>query len=140
MRNRLAIGQQGGAGGRFDVGRIRRTAIVPLINVNSANTDVATFPGLPAKIRIRRISILDPAGTLTLATLSAFTAAAAGGTGLVAAFALSALTTGKVLDLTLAAGIADAVVTSGLIVLRNVTAAGGAATISAALEYDDLTG
>lgn len=134
----LLIGQVG-AGANSELARIRRTPISVLLNVNNANTDILSWSGLPAKLRIRKIEVLDPVGTLTLATLSAYTALAAGGTLLVSAFALSALTTGLILDATLAGAIANTVITSGLVVLRNVTAAGGAATISAVLEYEDLT-
>ena len=107
------------------------------ITVNSANTDVTTFTGLPAKYRVVKLTAYDASISLTTATISLRTAAAGGGTALVNAYALSPLTAStKFADATLA--VTDTYQTAGTLYLRNVAAQGAAATCSFVLELIEL--
>ncbi len=118
-------------------GSLRRYKLTG-INLNSALTDVGTFSGLPAKYRVMRLVGFDTSTSLTLATVDLRTAASGAGTAIVAAYALSGLSAAsKFADATLAVT-ADYQTVASLI-LRNVTAQGGAATASFILEIMDLT-
>ena len=107
------------------------------VTLNSALTDVGTFSGLPAKYRVMRLTAYDTSTSLTLATIDLRTAASGGGTAIVSAGVLSALTTAtKFVDLALA--VTSDYQTASSLILRNVTAQGGAATASFQLEIWDL--
>lgn len=109
------------------------------LSVNSLNTDIGTFTGLPAKYIIRRLTAFDASGALTLAAIDLRTAAGGGGTALVTAFVLSAIAgVTSYVDCTLATAAATAVQTSSSLVVRNTVAQGGAATISLCLEVEPL--
>lgn len=112
--------------------------ILTAVPINSANTDVGTFAGLPAKYRVTRLMVYDASATPVLGTLALYTAAAAGGTNVVAAAVLTALSaTTKFTDMTLAVS-ADYLTSSSLFV-RNVVANVAAVTVSVLLEYIDLS-
>lgn len=114
-----------------------RQFIATAVNVNSAATDVATFTGLPGKYRVLKLTGYGASISLTTATLSLHTAAAAGGTALVSAQALSPLTaTTKIADLTLA--VTTDYQTAATLYVRNVTAQGAAATCNFVLEIVEL--
>ncbi len=112
---------------------------VPNINVNSANTDVATFTGLPSKYILRRIVVHTPSAAVTTATIDVRTAAGGGGTALVAAFNLSGLTTtASFVDATPTPTTTSTVRTETSLIIRNVTAEGSARTVSITLEIEPL--
>ncbi len=107
------------------------------ITVNSANTDITTFANLPSKYRVLRLICYGASISLTTATVSLFTDAAAGGTAIVSGFALSPLTaTTKFADATLA--VTADYQTAATLYVRNVAAQGAAATCSFLLEYVEL--
>jgi hypothetical protein len=107
------------------------------ITLNSANTDVATITGLPAKYRVTKLTVYDASTSLTTATLSLYTAAAAGGTAIISAFAPTACSAAaKFVDATLA--VTADYQTAATLYIRNVTAQGGAATASFLLEVEEL--
>jgi len=114
--------------------------ITQLVNVNSANTDVATITGLPSKYRVIRFTGYDASISLTTATLSLFTGAGGTGTALVSAQSLAALTSAPVYsDITLAAAATGQYQTATTLYIRNVVAQGAAATASFLLEVEDLS-
>ena len=108
------------------------------IPINSANTDVGNFIGLPTKYRVRSLTAFDASGTPILGSLALYTAAAAGGTNLVAAATITALTAAsKFFDFTLA--VTADYQTATTLYLRNVIANAAAVTVSVRLEIEDLT-
>lgn len=114
------------------------TFILTGLNLNLALTDIGTFAGLPTKYRVDRLTVYDASTNLTLATLDLRTAAAGAGSAVVAAYALAGLTAPtKMADATLAIASDYQTVTS--LILRNVTAQGAPATVSALLGLYDLT-
>lgn len=115
-----------------------RTYQLTGLNVNQTGADIGTFTGLPSKYAVRRLTLFDASTSLTLATLDLRTAAAGAGNAVVAAFALAALTAAsKFIDATLA--ITADYQTAASLIVRAVTAQGGAATVSAVLEIEDLS-
>lgn len=115
-----------------------RHRLLTAVNVNSANTDVGTFTGLPSKYLVLSLRGFDASVSLTTATLDLRTASGGGGTAIVSAQALSALTAAaKVAALTLA--VTADYQTAATLYARNVTAQGAAATLSLLLEFLDLT-
>lgn len=111
-----------------------------LINVNSANTDVGTLVGLPAKYRILRVFCYDATTSITTATIAIYTAAGAGGTALCSPQAISGLVDATTfVSLTLATGASTQIRTEATLYFRNVVAQGGAATISVEFQYIDCT-
>lgn len=118
----------------------RLTQTLSGVNANSANTDVGSFVGLPAKYIIRGLTFYDKSGSIVLATFSLFTGAGGTGTALVSAFLVNALTAASaIVDATLAVGATTAYQTAATLYLRNITAAGGAATVSCMLEIQVVT-
>lgn len=118
--------------------RIQRR-FVTLLNINQTNTDIGTITGLPAKYRVVKVSVYDASISLvaSLATVGLFTAAAGGGSGLVALALIQALTaTTKITDMTV---VGTDYQTAATLYLRNGVAHGGAATVSVAIEIEDLT-
>lgn len=108
------------------------------INVNSAATDVGSFTNLPAKYRVVRCQPFDASINLTTATYDLRTATGGGGTAIVAAQALSALTAAsKFVDSTLA--VTADYQTASTLTIRNVTAQGAPATCSFLLDVLDLS-
>jgi hypothetical protein len=110
------------------------------INLNSALTDVGTFtiPAATTKYRVVRLMGYDASVSLTLATVDLRTATGGGGTAIVNAGVLSALTAATAFsDVTLA--VTAVYQTAATLTLRNVTAQGAAATASFLLELIDLT-
>lgn len=110
------------------------------LNINQAATDIGTFAGLPAKYRITKFMAYDASINMAvnLATVGLFTAAAGGGSALVALALLQTLTSpSKFNDMTLA--IAGDYRTESTLYIRSGVAAGAAATTSFLLEYVDLT-
>ena len=111
------------------------------INANSASTDTAVslflMPG--TNFTVTKLQVNNASTSLTTATMSLYTAAAAGGSALAADQALSALTvatTGNA-NLTLAAAASNTVLnaatltTANTLYLRIGTAQGTAATVDA---------
>jgi hypothetical protein len=122
------------------IGKIIRK-IVTGVSINAV-ADAATFTGLPAKWRLRKLSIFDVSTSLAIstATLGLYTAAAAGGSALVALATMTALTGAtKVQDSTLAAIASTDYQTGATAYLRCGIAHGSAATVSVAIEIEDLT-
>jgi hypothetical protein len=127
----------GSGGAASDVQNRTKEQTIKLISANSAATDVGSFVGLPTKYRINKLTIFDASTSLTLATVDLRDAAAGAGNAIVAAQALAALTAANLfLDATLAITSQQSAAT---LFLRNVTAQGAPATISAVLNYTDLT-
>lgn len=108
------------------------------LNVNSANTDVGTFLNMPSKYRVVRLTLYDASTSLTTATIDLRTTTGGGGTAIVSAFAPTALTAAsKFADATLA--VTADYQTAATLTFRNVAAQGATATVSALLEYMDLS-
>lgn len=109
------------------------------LNINQTNTDIGTITGLPAKYRVRKVSFFDASAdlTLSLATVGLFTAAAGAGSGLVALALIQALTGAtKITDMTV---VGTDYQTAATLYLRVGVTNGAAATVSAAVEIEDLT-
>ncbi len=124
---------------QFQLIQYRRTLqyILTSVNVNSLNTDVGTFSGLPAKYIIRRLTAFDASTGLTLAAIDLRTAPGGGGTTLVNGFVLSALTGAtSYVDCTLATAAATTYQAAASLFVRNTIAQGGAATITLELEIE----
>lgn len=106
------------------------------LNMNSANTDVYTFTGLPSKYRIVRFTAYDASISLTTATVGLFTGAGGTGTAIVSNAVMSALTGPTIInDRTLAS---TARRTEATLYIRVGTAQGAAATCSFFLEIIPL--
>lgn len=102
------------------------------VNVNSANSDVATLTIPYAKYIVRRIVVTNASVSLvgSSASLAFFTAAAGGGTAVSSNATMTALTaTTKFIDRTLAAGVTADVLTAPVIYIRCGGAHGSAATV-----------
>lgn len=109
------------------------------VNLNSANTDVATLT-LPAKYVIVGFRLYDASISLTTATLDLRTAALGAGTALASAASLAAATAAaKVISPTLQAIATTDYRTETSLYVRNVAAQGAAATATIELEIIDLT-
>lgn len=107
------------------------------LNVNQVNTDIGSFTGLPSRYIVRRFTWENCSATPTLATVDLRTAAAGGGTAIVSAQALAALSASTTfLDSTLA--VVATVQTASTLTIRGVAAAGGASTCDASLEITPL--
>lgn len=107
------------------------------LNVNQANTDIATISGLPSRYVVRRMTWENCTATPTLATVDLRTAASGGGSAIVSASALATLSaTTTYLDSTLA--VTTTVQTSSTLTVRGVAAAGGAATCDTTIEVMPL--
>ena len=103
------------------------------VNLNSLNTDVGIFSGLPAKYRTFRFTVYEASTSLTTATIGLYTAAAGGGTALIAPSALTGCTAAtKFVDVTYT--VSGDYRTESSLYLRNVTPQGGAATATFRLE------
>ncbi len=110
------------------------------LNINNANTDVATIKNLPSKFLVTGFRVFDASTDLSggSATIGLFTAAAGGGTTVVTAAVLTALVAATdVLAMTIAT--ATTYLTAASLFVRNVAANGSAATISVQLEVLDLS-
>ncbi len=113
-----------------------------LVSINSAATDVATFTGLPSKWRLRKLTVYDASTSLSasIATLGCYTGAGATGSALVALGLITALTGAtKTLDMTLAAIAGTDHQTGSSLYIRCGVAHGSAATVSIAIEIEDLS-
>lgn len=109
------------------------------VNVNALNTDVGTFTGLPAKYIVRRVTVYDASGALTLAALDLRTTTGGGGIALITAFVLSAIAgITSYVDATLATAATTVVQTAASLVVRCVIAQGSAATVSIDLDVEVL--
>ena len=123
---------------KWDAAGSLRRFFLTGVNLNSAVTDVGSFTGLPAKYRVMRLTGYDASTSLTLATVDLRTATAGGGTAVVSAGVLSALTGAtKLVDAVLA--VTTDYQTVATLTLRNVTAQGAAATASFCIEIMELT-
>jgi hypothetical protein len=112
-----------------------------LVSVNAANTDVAVFPGLPSKWRLRKLIAYDASTSLAAssATIGAYTAASGGGTNLVGLAVLTTLSsTTKCLDMTVVAAATTSYATASSCFIRCGIAHGSAATITVAIEIENL--
>jgi len=109
------------------------------LSIAQATTDIASWSGLPASLRITKFTAFSPSGTLAVsaATIGLFDASGGGGNGIAAAALLTALTTTTgITDLTLT--LPNLIITTGNLFVRNVIA-GAAATCRFRVEYVDLT-
>ena len=107
------------------------------VDVNQANTDVATFGGLPSKYAVNRLWGYSKTGTPTSATIGLFTAASGGGTTLVTTVDLGALTASESVKQFILTT-PDAF-TGSTLYLHTTVAAGAAATVNFMLEVVDLS-
>lgn len=115
-----------------------RTLPALTLNCNSAGTEL-TWTGLPAKYRIVALYAYDATATPVLATAGLFTATGGGGTTLVTAATMTALTAAsKILSMTLAAATGTDYQTASTLFLRNVVAQGTALTVKFALTIQEL--
>ena len=108
----------------------------------NAVADAATFSGLPAKWRLRKLTVYETSTTLatSIATVGAYTGAGATGNALAALGLITGLTAAaKTADLTLAALAGTDYQTSANLYIRCGVAHGSAATISVAIEIEDLS-
>lgn len=114
-----------------------------LVNLNAGPDDVASFVGLPAKYLIKSLVIYDASLSLaaSAATLGLFTDQGGSGTALVSLATLTALSAAsKYTAMTLAGTLGTDYRTEVALFLRNGIRHGTAATVSARLEIEDLTG
>ncbi len=132
-----ATGSTGATGAAGPAKIVRK--VVTLVNCNQTNTDAATFTGLPAKYRLTKVAVFDASTSfaVSLCTLGIYTAAAAGGTNLVVLATLTSLTGAtKVADMTV---VTTDYQTAATLYARVGVTFGGAATVSIAIELEDLT-
>ena len=116
-----------------------RTLAPLLLNCNAAGGEL-TWTGLPAKYRVISLYAFDASAAPVLATAGLYTATGGGGTTLVTAATLTALTAAtKMLNSTLAAGATSDYQTAATLFLRNAVAQGTALTVSFSLVIQDLT-
>ncbi len=111
------------------------------VSINAV-ADAMTFTGLPAKWRLRKLTVYDTSTTLatSIATLGAYTGAGATGSALAALGLITGLTAAaKTADLTLAAIASTDYQTGSSVYVRCGVAHGSAATVSVAIEIEDLT-
>lgn len=109
------------------------------INLNSANTDAASWTGLPSRLKVVRFSVHNASTSLaaSAATLGLRDASGGGGNVIVTAAVMTTLSAGtKTVDMTIALG---DVIVAGALYARLVLAHGSAATADVYLEYIDLT-
>lgn len=119
---------------------LRRT--ITGVSINAAATDVGTFSGMPAKWRLRKMTVYDASADLSLssATLGLYTGPGATGSALAALAALTALTSAnKTADMTLASVAGTDYQTGSSLYIRCGVAHGSAATVTVAIEIEDLT-
>ncbi len=112
------------------------------VTINSAATDVTTFTGLPAKWRLRKLTVYDASTSLaaSLATVGCYTGAGATGSALVALALIQGLTaSAKTVDMTLAAVAGTDYQTGSTLYIRCGVAHGSAATVSVAIEIEVLS-
>jgi len=107
------------------------------VNLNSANTDVASIAGLPSSYIVRRVTVTNASTTPTLATYSLRTATGGGGVAIVSAQLLTALSaTTKFVDSTLA--ITADIQTASTLTVRCIAANGSALTADFVIEITPL--
>jgi len=119
----------------------RRRALQPItgFNLNSAGGEQA-WTGLPSKYIVQSLRAYDASATPVLATVGLFTATGGGGTTLVTAATITALTAAaKTTSMTLAAIAGTDYMTNGTLYLRCGVAQGTALTASFILEILDLS-
>ena len=118
------------------VGVYRLLGYATGVNLNALNTDTAItinlVPGVAAgsaNYKVHEITMNNASANLTTAQAAVYTAAAAGGTALASAQALTVLAAAtNDLSLTLATGATQSVQTANTLYLRCTTAQGAAAT------------
>lgn len=111
------------------------------VSINAV-ADATTFTGLPAKWRLRKLTVYDASTSLavSIATVGAYTGAGATGNALAALALITGLTAAaKTADLTLAAIAGTDYQTSSSLYIRCGVAHGSAATVSVAIEIEDLS-
>ncbi len=102
------------------------------VDLNTANTDIFVFSGLPAKWRAFRFTGYGASVSLTTATIGLYSASGGGGSAVIAPSGLTALTAStKFTDVAFSIG---DVHTETTLYLRNVVAQGSAATANFRLE------
>jgi len=129
-----------GLSGAAPQGKILRYS-ASSVNINAV-ADAASFAGLPAKWRLRKLTVYDASTTLatSLATVGCYTGAGATGSALAALALITGLTAAaKCADLTLAAIAGTDYQTGSTLYIRCGVAHGSAATVSVAIEIEDLT-
>jgi hypothetical protein len=108
-------------------------------SLNAAAGDLSPFAGLPSKYKLRAVRVYDANAVPVLAQLGLYTAAAGGGTAIVAPTTLTGNTSAaKIVDLT----IADTTTykTATTLYPRRVVSQGSSLTVSIEIEIEDLTG
>lgn len=115
-----------------------RAQSVLTLDCNSAGSE-QTFIGLPAKYRVLSLNAYDATGTPVLAQAGLYTATGGGGTTIVTAATMTALTAAtKWLALTLAAITGTDYLTANTLFLRCTVAQGSALTIKFVLIIHEL--
>lgn len=115
----------------------RRQYLAQSVALGVANTDAATFPGLPGKYAVVNLWAFDASGAISIATAGLNTAAAGGGTAVVVAATLTLPTSTTILPMTVATPVT--VLTAGTLYFRVGTAHLAAASVSVLLEIIDLS-
>lgn len=111
--------------------------LVTSVNVNNANTDAATFTGLPSRYRVVSVRVGDPSTSLAAssASVAVKTAASGGGSFVVNESTMNALAAATD-TVALVVNTGDVLWTASTLYLRNYVAHGSAATISALLTIE----
>jgi hypothetical protein len=112
------------------------------LSLASSNTDVALFSGLPAKWRLRKLTIYDASTNLaaSAALIGLFTGAGGTATTLVAPAVVTQLVQNtRTVDMALAGAAAADYQTVPIVYGRVTIANAGAATLTMAIEIEDLT-
>jgi hypothetical protein len=112
------------------------------IDCTQVNTDtIINLPATISKYQITAVLITNASTTPVLAQLSAYTAAAAGGTNIVAAAVITALSATTVIQSsTLAAGVVTTAFTANPLYARVTVANVGALTVDVYIIGTDLSG
>lgn len=121
---------------KWDAAATARRYFSTAIPLNQANTDVATFTGLPAKYIVTAFRLYDASGTPVLATIGLRTAASGAGTAMVTAATVTALTSAGA-TLPMAVAVTD-YQSAATLYVRTVVANVAAVTVSAMLEIVEL--
>ncbi len=116
--------------------RQKRTAVT----IASANTDVATFTGLPSKYLVTGFRVYDTSTSLALsiATVGLCTASGGGGTVMVSPAVLTSLASPDD-TFSMAIILPNAYQIAPVLYVRNVVSHGSAATVTFQLEILDLS-
>lgn len=133
----IVTATQVGLGNTSNVRSRKLTFHAPLVNMNNTLHDSAIFTGLPAFWRIESFTIARPSSSLaTVAKAGLFSGPLGTGTAIVAS-ALVSCATGLANDLTITAGVKNAIYNFPSLYLYNLVGLGVAATASFELVLND---